>query len=82
MMELVVSEIRDSDNFKLLIRGVDVRHNCDQGDGMESYGYIEHDGRTAATQAIKDTLNNVQITTEFLKIPGGDAGNASEWSLN
>lgn len=50
------------------------RHACDQGDGLESYTFTEHDGRTAAVQVIKDAANNVKLTTELLKIPGGDAG--------
>lgn len=53
---------------------VGTRHACDQGDGLESYTFTEHDGRTAAVQVIKDAANNVKLTTELLKIPGGDAG--------
>jgi mannosyl-oligosaccharide glucosidase len=52
----------------------DTRHACDQGDGLQSYTFTEHDGRTAAVQVIKDAENNVELKTELLKIPGGDAG--------
>lgn len=50
------------------------RHACDQGDGLDSYTWTEYDAREGGVQVIKDSFNNVQITTEFLKIPGGNHG--------
>lgn len=50
------------------------RHACDQGDGLNGYGYHQHDGRSYGMQQIKDGPSNVQITTEFIKVPGGDHG--------
>ncbi|KAJ7684923.1 glycoside hydrolase [Mycena polygramma] len=50
------------------------RHACDQGDGLASYTWTEYDTRQGGVQVIKDTPNNVQITTEFLKVAGGDHG--------
>ncbi|KAF9433961.1 Processing alpha glucosidase I [Entomortierella beljakovae] len=55
--------------------GIDnIRHGCEERDGFEKYGWLKNDGRTFGTQQLKDTRNNVEITTEFIKIPGGDHG--------
>jgi mannosyl-oligosaccharide glucosidase len=53
---------------------VDVRHACDQGDGLDGYTWTEYDAKDGGVQVIKDTQNNVKITTEFLKVPGGEHG--------
>ncbi|CCM02864.1 uncharacterized protein FIBRA_04976 [Fibroporia radiculosa] len=50
------------------------RHACDQGDGLNGYSWTEYDAREGGVQVIKDGPNNVIITTEFLKIPGGEHG--------
>ncbi|KAF9090912.1 Processing alpha glucosidase I [Mortierella sp. GBA35] len=51
-----------------------IRHGCEEGDAFEKYGWLKHDGRTFGTQQLKDTRNNVEITTEFIKVPGGEHG--------
>ncbi|KAI7865401.1 glycoside hydrolase [Spinellus fusiger] len=56
-----------------------MRHACDQGDGIKGYGYNKHDGRHYATQSIHDTPNNLHITTEFIKVPGGE--NGGDWGV-
>ncbi|PCH38371.1 glycoside hydrolase family 63 protein [Wolfiporia cocos MD-104 SS10] len=50
------------------------RHACDQGDGLNGYTWTEYDAREGGVQVIKDAPNNVVITTEFLKVPGGEHG--------
>ncbi|KAJ7694121.1 glycoside hydrolase family 63 protein [Mycena rosella] len=50
------------------------RHACDQGDGITSYTWTEYDTREGGVQVIQDGPNNVKITTEFLKVAGGDHG--------
>jgi hypothetical protein len=50
------------------------RHSCEQGDELAGYTWTKHDGRTAGSQIIRDPLNNVVLTTEFLKVPGGERG--------
>ncbi|KAI8137508.1 glycoside hydrolase [Fennellomyces sp. T-0311] len=55
------------------------RHACDQGDGINGYGYHKHDGRTYGLQTINDGPSNVAITTEFLKVPGGEHG--GDWGV-
>ena len=52
----------------------ELRHACDQGDKLDSYGWTEYDAREGGVQVIKDSLNNVKLTTEFLKVAGGDHG--------
>ncbi|OSD02823.1 glycoside hydrolase family 63 protein [Trametes coccinea BRFM310] len=51
-----------------------MRHACDQGDGLNSYTWTEYDARQGGEQVIKDGINNVVITTQFLKVPGGAHG--------
>lgn len=54
--------------------GPEIRHACDQGDNLDSYTWTEYDTREGGVQVIKDGYNNVKITTEFLKVAGGDNG--------
>lgn len=55
------------------------RHACDQGDGLSGYTWTEYDARDGGVQVIKDGPNNVEITTEFLKVPGGEHGGS--WAV-
>ncbi|KAH8108478.1 glycoside hydrolase family 63 protein [Phellopilus nigrolimitatus] len=50
------------------------RHACDQGDGLSGYTWTEHDAREGGVQTIKDPTNNVIVTTELLKVQGGEHG--------
>jgi mannosyl-oligosaccharide glucosidase len=50
------------------------RHACDQGDQLQSYTWTKYDPHEGGVQVIKDARNNVQLTTEFLKVSGGDHG--------
>ncbi|KAG1469294.1 hypothetical protein G6F56_003335 [Rhizopus delemar] len=56
-----------------------IRHACDQGDGIEGYGYHQHDGREFASQVINDTLSNIEIHTDFIKVPEGKHG--GDWGV-
>ncbi|KAG0341939.1 Processing alpha glucosidase I [Podila humilis] len=51
-----------------------IRHACEERDGFEKYGWLKHDGRSFGIQQLKDTALNVELTTEFVKIPGGEHG--------
>ena len=53
---------------------VEIRHSCDQGDGLDGYTWTEHDMREGGVQVLKDSQNNVQLTVEWLKVPGGHHG--------
>ncbi|KAI0262885.1 glycoside hydrolase [Gloeopeniophorella convolvens] len=50
------------------------RHACDQGDDLDSYTWTQFDPRDGGIQVLKDSTNNVQVTTELLKVPGGEHG--------
>ncbi len=52
----------------------DFRHTCEQHEGMAGYGWDEYDVRDGGRQTIHDAGNNIDITTEFVKIPGGTHG--------
>lgn len=41
---------------------------------MAGYGWEEYDVRTGGRQVIHDAGNSIDITTEFVKIPGGTHG--------
>lgn len=51
----------------------ETRHACTQGE-LDSYTWTKYDPSEGGIQVIKDSRNNVQITTEFLKVAGGDHG--------
>lgn len=52
----------------------DFRHTCEQNEGMHGYGWDEYDVRHGGRQTIHDAGNTIDITTEFVKIPGGQHG--------
>lgn len=41
---------------------------------MAGYGWDEYDARTGGRQTIHDAENNIDITTQFAKVPGGQHG--------
>ncbi|CAK7263585.1 Processing alpha glucosidase I [Sporothrix epigloea] len=51
-----------------------IRYTCEQNEGMEGYGWDEFDTRLGGTQTIHDKFNNIDITTTFIKVPGGAHG--------
>ncbi|RPA77388.1 mannosyl-oligosaccharide glucosidase [Ascobolus immersus RN42] len=55
------------------------RYTCEQGDDMEGYNWEEYDPRTGGRQVIKDKGNSIDITTEFVKVEGGDHGGS--WGI-
>lgn len=46
---------------------------------MAGYGWEEYDTRKGGVQTIHDTQNNIDITTSFVKIPGG--GHGGSWAV-
>lgn len=54
----------------------EIRHTCEQSDGLTSYAYTQHDGRRYAAQDLVDGKINVKIFTAFLKSKAGD-----EWAV-
>ena len=53
---------------------IDFRHTCEQHEGMVGYGWDEYDVRHGGHQTIHDAGNSIDITTDFVKIPGGTHG--------
>lgn len=54
--------------------GSGTRHACDQRDQLETFSWTTYDPRQGGVQVLEDGPNNVVITTELLKLPGGDHG--------
>ncbi|EEQ30320.1 Processing alpha glucosidase I [Microsporum canis] len=50
------------------------RHTCEQNEGMEGYGWEEYDIRKGGRQTIHDSRNTIDLTIDFIKVPGGDNG--------
>jgi len=58
---------------------VNLRHTCEQGDHLQGYGWLMHDGLTFGVQEIQD--NDFTLTTEFVKRTGGDHGGDWTWRI-
>lgn len=58
---------------------VNLRHTCEQGDRLQGYGWLMHDGITFGVQEIRD--NDFTLTTEFVKRMGGDHGGDWTWRV-
>jgi mannosyl-oligosaccharide glucosidase len=50
------------------------RHTCEQNEGMQGYGWEEYDARNGGRQVIHDTGNKIDLTIDFVKVPGGKHG--------
>lgn len=50
----------------------EIRHTCEQSDGLTSYTYTKHDGRRYAVEELVDGKNNVKLEVSFLKNERGD----------
>lgn len=53
-----------------------LRHWCNQGDNLQRYGWLKHDGIKFGVQEIEES--HYTIRTEFVKRPGGDYG--GDWT--
>ncbi|KAG6035836.1 hypothetical protein E4U41_005900 [Claviceps citrina] len=51
-----------------------LRYTCEQGEDIRGYGWDEYDARTGGVQTIHDQGNRIDITTSFVKVPGGAHG--------
>ncbi|XP_064191214.1 mannosyl-oligosaccharide glucosidase isoform X1 [Anguilla rostrata] len=58
---------------------VNLRHTCEQGDRLPSYGWLLHDGLGFGVQEIRDS--DFTLTTEFVKRPGGEHGGDWTWRV-
>jgi mannosyl-oligosaccharide glucosidase len=55
------------------------RYTCEQHEGIHGYGWDEYDARRGGIQSIHDEGNKIDITTSFIKIPGGAHGGS--WAV-
>ncbi|KAH8845931.1 hypothetical protein MCOR27_001113 [Pyricularia oryzae] len=55
-----------------------IRYTCEQNEGMAGYGWDEYDTRRGGVQTIHDAQNQIDISTSFVKIPGG--ANGGSWA--
>ncbi|KAL4640485.1 mannosyl-oligosaccharide glucosidase-like [Arapaima gigas] len=58
---------------------VNLRHTCEQGDRLPSYGWLMHDGLNFGIQEIRDS--DFILTTEFVKRVGGEHGGDWTWRI-
>ena len=58
---------------------VDLRHTCEQDEGMVGYGWTAYDVRTGGVQIVNDTGNQVDLITQFAKV--SDGGSYGRWGL-
>ncbi|EFY89957.1 glucosidase I [Metarhizium acridum CQMa 102] len=56
-----------------------LRYTCEQGEDIRGYGWDEYDARSGGIQTIHDEGNKIDITTSFIKIPGGSHGGS--WAV-
>lgn len=61
---------------KLKPNGDFIRHWCKMEDGLQKYGWLQHDGKNFGVQEIHD--DNVLIETSFIKFYTGKFG--GEWT--
>jgi mannosyl-oligosaccharide glucosidase len=64
----------DTCTLPVLMRSTEARHACDQGDGLDHYTWTQFDAREGGIQVLKDSENNVKVTTELLMVDGGNHG--------
>ncbi|RMJ07469.1 hypothetical protein CDV36_012931 [Fusarium kuroshium] len=60
------------DDFRDIQNGF--RYTCEQGEDIHGYGWDEYDARIGGVQSIHDEGNKIDLTTTFVKIPGGNHG--------
>src|SRR5271170_7547390 len=60
-----------------LIWYLGLRHSCEIGDDMASYGWTEYDGRLGGKQIIKDRGMKLDLETEFIKVPASNGYTSS-----
>lgn len=56
---------------------MNIRHTCEQSDGLRKYGWLKHDGTNFGLQEIVDM--DFALNTDFVKKMGGDHG--GDWTV-
>lgn len=55
------------------------RYTCEQGGEIHGYGWDEYDPRLGGVQTIHDDGNGIDLSTSFVKFPGGELGGS--WAV-
>ena len=63
----------------MLAKSQDLRHTCEQDEGMAGYGWTTYDTRKGGVHVVNDTGNKVDLVTYFTKL-SDDASDVS-WGL-
>lgn len=66
------------DDFRFV--QTNIRHTCEQHEGMAGYGWDAYDTRTGGSQTIHDAGNGIDLTTEFVKFPESGS-NGGGWGV-
>jgi mannosyl-oligosaccharide glucosidase len=70
---LLWSNVDDFQSFPSMIPffkvDLELRHSCEMGDDMASFGWTEYDGRFGGKQNLSDRGMKIDLETEFVKIP-------------
>jgi mannosyl-oligosaccharide glucosidase len=56
-----------SSNDGVVIDKTNIRHTCEQNDGLTNYGWSTYDVRTGGIQTISDPKSHLNLTTNFVK---------------
>ena len=67
---------------ELELKRTDFRYTCEQHAGMAGYGWEEYDTRKGGRQVIHDAGNKIDLTIDFVKIPGGSNGGSWAARIN
>ena len=51
----------------ILVTFLDLRHTCEQDEGMAGYGWTAYDARRGGIHVVNDTGNRIDLTTRFVK---------------
>lgn len=56
-----------------------LRHACDDSDGLNTFGWIDHNGRDYGHQVLVD--HDISLTTSFLKDRQNGSGYGGDWAV-
>lgn len=63
----------------ILAKPQELRHTCEQDEGMAGYGWTAYDVRKGGMQIINDTENKLDLITQFAKVSDDDP--KGKWGL-
>lgn len=69
---LMWSNVDDYENYQ------DLRHSCEQGDDISSYGWEQFDARRGGKHVVRDKKMGIDLWTELVKLPGNKH---DDWAL-